>query len=154
SGCDTAPPSLWPLETPGALQPAASRVNSTIARSKDRLPVVQSPGVSLAPSPEATSGVPSAAVAPGADVTLNFVDTDIREIVPAVLGPTLKLNYTSHPGVQGSASLGVSRPLPRTALLSTLETLLNQNGATLTQRDGVFRVMPTSTAATTNVVAG
>jgi general secretion pathway protein D len=88
------------------------------------------------------------------DVSLNFVDTDIREIVRVVLGTTLKLNYTIDPSVQGVATLEVGRPLPRSALLPTLETLLNQNGATLTVRDGIYRVTPLAAGAVAGIVAG
>jgi general secretion pathway protein D len=85
---------------------------------------------------------------------LNFVDTDIREIVRVVLGATLKLNYTIDPSVQGTATLEVGKPLPRSALLPTLETLLNQNGATLTMRDSIYRVVPLATGAVTGIVSG
>ena len=36
------------------------------------------------------------------DVTLNFVDTDIREIARTILGTTLNLNYTIDPNVHGT----------------------------------------------------
>src|SRR5437667_18541 len=80
--------------------------------------------------------------AQGGDVTLNFVDTDIREIARVVLGETLKLNYTIDAGVQGTATLEISKPVPRSTLLSLVESLLNQNGATLVERDGIYRVTP------------
>jgi type II secretory pathway component GspD/PulD (secretin) len=44
--------------------------------------------------------------------------------------------------------------LPRSALLPTLETLLNQNGATLTVRDGIYRVAPLAAGAVAGIVAG
>ena len=91
-----------------------------------------------------TSGV---GVTQSGDITLNFVDTDIREIVRVILGATLELNYTIDPGVQGTATLEIGRPLPRSALLPTVETLLNQNGATLIVRDGIYRVAPLSAGA-------
>ncbi|MBV9016395.1 MAG: type II secretion system secretin GspD [Alphaproteobacteria bacterium] len=94
----------------------------------------------------------NAAVEPG-DISLNFVDTDIREIARVILGATLKLNYTIDPSVQGTATLEVGRPLPRSALLPALETLLNQNGATLSVRDGIYRVMPLAPGAVGSVVA-
>ena len=87
-------------------------------------------------------------------MTLNFVDADIREIIRVILGATLKLNYTVDPSVQGTATLEISNPLPRSALLPTLETLLNQNGATLVQRDGVYRVTPLAGGAATATIAG
>src|SRR5207302_3928385 len=45
------------------------------------------------------------------------------------------------PGVQGTATLEIDKPVGRAALLSLFETVLNQNGATLVERDGIYRVM-------------
>ena len=129
-------PTLAPLEAPSALQAAAPRVSSVIPGDRNRTQVFESPGTRPAPPLPRPDGAPGEA----GDVTLNFVDTDIREIVRVVLGGTLKLNYTIDPGVQGAASLEISKPLPRSALLATLETLLNQNGATLIVHDGIYRV--------------
>jgi general secretion pathway protein D len=87
----------------------------------------------------------SAAAGP-ADVTLTFVDTDIREIVRTVLGGILKVNYTIDPGVHGSATLETPIPLTRAELLPALSTLLGQNGAVLVKRSGLYQVVPASTA--------
>ena len=147
-----APPAvLAPLEAPGALQPAAPRVNSVIQDRHAQAPVFEARG-----APAATVAVPTSggSVTEPGDISLNFVDTDIREIVRVVLGTTLKLNYTIDPSVQGVATLEVGRPLPRSALLPTLETLLNQNGATLTVRDGIYRVAPLAAGAVAGIVAG
>ena len=147
----TPPAVLAPLEAPGALQPAAPRVNSVIQDRHAQAPVFEARG-----APAATVAVPTSggSVTEPGDISLNFVDTDIREIVRVVLGTTLKLNYTIDPGVQGTATLEVGRPLPRSALLPTLETLLNQNGATLTARDGIYRVAPLAAGAVAGIVAG
>src|SRR6266853_2290514 len=104
----------------------------------------------------ATVAVPTSggSVTEPGDISLNFVDTDIREIVRVVLGTTLKLNYTIDPSVQGTATLEVGKPLPRSVLLPTLETLLNQNGASLTMRNGIYRVVPLATGAVTGIVSG
>src|SRR5437763_14121767 len=153
AACEPAsgPPVLTPLATPGALQPAASRVNSVIQQNRNRLPVFEARGVPAAAIAAPTPG--GGAEEPG-EVTLNFVDTDIREIIRVILGATLKLNYTIDPSVQGTATLEVGRPLPRSALLPTLETLLNQNGSTLSYRDGIYRVMALGPGWTTNIAVG
>lgn len=145
------PPVLAPLDAPGALQPAAPRVNSALGEDRARLPVFESRAVGKAlavPLPVSSGS------GQDGDVTLTFVDTDIREIVRVILGATLKLNYTIDPSVQGTATLEVARPLPRSALLPTLETLLNQNGSTLSYRDGIYRVMALGPGATTNIAVG
>jgi general secretion pathway protein D len=145
-----SPPVLAPLGTPGALQSAAPRVNAVIQEDRDRAPIFESRGQPIA----VTAGTPPAgtAIPESGEISLNFVDTDIREIVRVVLGPTLKLNYTIDPSVQGTATLEVGRPLPRSALLPILETLLNQNGAALTMRDGIYSVVPLAAGAVAGVV--
>ncbi len=146
-----APPTLEPLQTPGALQSAAPRINGVISEDRNRLPTFEARGVTTTPRlvapPQGAAGQPG-------DITLNFVDTDIREIVRVILGQTLKLNYTIDPSIQGTATLEVGEPLPRARLLPTLETLLNQNGATLTLRDGVYRVTPLAGGAADAPLAG
>ena len=152
TGCERpSPPVLAPLDAPGALQPAAPRVNSALGEDRARLPVFESRAVGRAPA--VPLPIPTGNDQDG-DVTLTFVDTDIREIVRVILGATLKLNYTIDPSVQGTATLEVGRPLPRSALLPTLETLLNQNGATLSYRDGIYRVMALGPGAATNIAVG
>jgi general secretion pathway protein D len=76
------------------------------------------------------------------DLTLNFSGADIRDVINAVLGETLKLNYVIDPEVVGPVTFNVSRPISRDEALSTLEAVLNSRGATMVQSDGIIRVMP------------
>lgn len=80
-------------------------------------------------------------------ITLNYVDTDVREIVRQVLGEILKVNYVIDAGFQGQATIQTSKPLKREELLPTLQTLLSQNGGTLTYQNGLFRVGPADDAS-------
>lgn len=153
--CQQPQPGLLPLEQPSGLQPAAPRVSGPIAanRTQERPFVDRRAPV----TPRSTkSPPPPAGVASGqnGDVTLNFVDTDIREIVRAVLGATLKVTYTIDPAVHGTGSIETPTPLPRSALLGTLETLLNQNGAALVVRNGVYNVEPLPAGALGNLATG
>lgn len=75
------------------------------------------------------------------DITLNFVDADIREVVRSVLGDILALNYSIDPDVAGVATIQTSRPVSRAALLGTLETLLEANGAALVRDGSLYRVL-------------
>ncbi|TDI56333.1 MAG: type II secretion system protein GspD [Alphaproteobacteria bacterium] len=86
------------------------------------------------------------AVTPTGDITLNFADADIREVVRSVLGDTLGANYVLSPKVQGKVTAHTSRPLPRSALLATLENILRLHGAVLVEADGVYKVLPASEA--------
>jgi general secretion pathway protein D len=150
--CQPAPtPGLIPLEQPAALQPAAPRVNGPIRAStvherafEDRRAASPSAG---APSPPPPPGI---VAGENGDVTLNFVDTDIREIVRTILGTTLKLDFTLDPAVHGTGSIETATPISRSALLPALETLLNQNGATLVQRNGIYDVVPIAVGAITS----
>jgi general secretion pathway protein D len=149
-----SPPGLVPLEQPSSLQAAEPRVSGAIPTDRSRQRAFEERGVASVPtvaqSPPAGVGT---AGQPG-DITLNFVDTDIREIVRAILGTTLKVNYTIDPNVHGTGSIETGTPLPRAALLPTLETLLNQNGATLIEKNGVYSVVPLAVGASSNPVAG
>lgn len=81
------------------------------------------------------------------DVTLNFENTDIREVVNIILGDLLKVNYIIDPGVRGGVSMQTGRPLSRALLVPTLETLLRMNGATLVIDDkGMHHVVPQAKA--------
>src|SRR5215813_10528457 len=90
-----AEPGLEPLEQPSNLQAAEVRVNSTIPVDRSRERAFVDAGAEKVPGvrpqqPALTSGQ-------AGEVTLNFVDTDIREIVRTILGATLNLNYTIDP---------------------------------------------------------
>jgi general secretion pathway protein D len=147
-----AQPGLEPLEQPSNLQAAEPRVNGAIPtdRSRQRPFVASGPGAAPVVPPPG----PGATTTQTGDVTLNFVDTDIREIVRTILGTTLNLNYTIDPNVHGTASIETGTPMQRSALIPTLETLLNGNGATLIERNGVYTVVPLAAGATRNLVSG
>lgn len=82
------------------------------------------------------------AVAENGDVSLHYVDTDVREVIKLILGDILKLNYTVDPGFTGTVTIDTPRPLRREELLGTLQNLLNQTGGTMTYQDGFFRIGP------------
>lgn len=74
-------------------------------------------------------------------VALNFERASIREVVKVVLGDILKLTYTVEPGVEGEVTINSTDPIPRDALIPTLESLLQSQGAVLYKDDtGNYRV--------------
>ena len=93
-------------------------------------------GVLLKPSP------PEKPSAEPADVSLNFEAADIRDIAKTVLAEILRESYIVDPRVQGSISFRTTRPLPRSALLPTLETVLRMNGIVLVKEGGIFKLIP------------
>jgi general secretion pathway protein D len=148
----TPPPQLAPLQTPAKLQRAAPRVSGTIPNQYSQQHAYVAPGRPEHPAVAAPAA--AAAAAAGGEVTLDFVDTDIREVVRTILGNMLKVNYTIDPDVKGTASIETGKPISRAALLPTLETLLNQNGATIVKQNGVFRVMLIAPGAVVNAIDG
>jgi general secretion pathway protein D len=129
-------PTLLPSNPPGH---AVATVPTNRLSGSSMQPIVvhgnESPIVSGGPG----QGAPGAGTQ---DVTLNFAGADIRDVVNAVLGETLKLNYVIDPEVTGPVTFNVSRPISRDEVLSTLEAVLNSRGATMVQSDGIIRVMP------------
>jgi general secretion pathway protein D len=93
-------------------------------------------GVLLKPSPPEKPSVGPA------DVSLNFEAADVRDIAKTVLAEILTESYIVDPRVQGSISFRTTRPLPRSALLPTLETVLRMNGIALVKENGIFKIIP------------
>ena len=74
------------------------------------------------------------------DITLDFADADIRQVVKATLGDILGLNYVIAPEVQGTVTAQTERPLSRDALLPALESILRLHGAALVLDGALYRV--------------
>ena len=156
ASCSRPESGLVPLEQPTALQAAAPRISGPIPtnRSYEQPVVDRRAPVAAGLRSNAPPPAPGVATDQNGEVTLNFVDTDIREIVRAVLGTTLKVNYTIDPAVHGTGSIETPSPLPRAALIGTLETLLNENGAALVVRNGIYNVVPLPAGALGNLASG
>lgn len=80
------------------------------------------------------------------DITLNFVNTDIKDVVKAVLGDYLKLNYEIASNVQGAVTIQTSQPLQRSQVLPALEQALRLNGMTVVESHGIYKVLPMADA--------
>jgi general secretion pathway protein D len=78
------------------------------------------------------------------DISLEFADTDIREVVAQILGGILHVNYTIDPAVRGTVTLRTAAPLTREQLIPALQTLLSQNGAAMVQAGDLYRVLPSA----------
>ena len=100
-----------------------------------------------APAPERPAG-PGFAIGEGGEITLNFVNADIREAIDTILGDILGVTYVVDPRVTGTVTIRTTKPIPQTALISTLENLLSANGAALVASDGGYKVQPIDVAAT------
>ncbi|WP_300655369.1 secretin N-terminal domain-containing protein, partial [Pseudomonas sp.] len=80
------------------------------------------------------------------EITLNFQQMEIAEVVKIILGEILGKNYVLDKNVSGTVSLQTSRPLTREALLPTLEALLQVNGAVLVKSRNFYEVVPIDAA--------
>ena len=63
----------------------------------------------------------------GDDVSLNFEQAPLSEVMHAILGDILKLDYVVDHPVKGEVTLRTRTPVPREQLLGVLESLLNAN---------------------------
>ena len=144
NGCNRpSPPAIPALtELPGGAAAAPPRVNGAVG-SPGALPP---PEVAYGQQNGPSGQTPPAATGSG-DISLDFADTDIREVAAQILGGILKVNYTIDPAVHGTATLHTVRPLTRTQVVPALEALLAQNGAGLTTSGGLYRVVPIAQAA-------
>jgi general secretion pathway protein D len=136
-------------------------------RALDRMRMIALAGLALcatatadaqtAPSSEIISGTgqftgspsrhhPAAAVDPKGDITLNFVNADVKDVAKAVLGDYLKLNYQIGANVQGTVTIQTSQPLTREQVIPALDRALRLNAMALVNNDGVYDVVPIAEA--------
>lgn len=80
------------------------------------------------------------------DITVNFANAEIREVVNAILGNALGLTYLIDPRIQGTITLRSARPVPRDAAIGLLEDVLAMNGAALVREDDIYKIVPLAEA--------
>lgn len=80
------------------------------------------------------------------DVTLDFADADVKEVVRTVLGDILKVPFAIDPQIQGKVTLKTSRPLRKDDVVAALETALKVNNAVIVVADNVYNVVPATEA--------
>jgi general secretion pathway protein D len=144
AGCDRQEtPVLTPLSPlpGGPLAAAPPRVNGAVGSVN----APEGPQVSIGRGRTVTLPA-EPALPPGGDISLDFVDTDLREVVAQLLGVTLRVNYTIDPAVRGTVTLRTTVPVARSQVLPALQAVLAQNGAALVQSGGLYRVVPAAAA--------
>ncbi len=142
------PPSAEPVtaQQPTLITPptaTGSRTLATVPSQRQSEGEASNPVIVRGTTPAAPAPRPASSETRGdtGDITLNFAGADIRDVIGAVLGQTLKLNYVIDPDVSGPVTFNVSRPLRRDEVLTALEAVLHSRGMTLLQTDGIVRVM-------------
>jgi len=143
---EAAMPSQAHAETVGA-ESAATQLDTETVESGEVMPR-REPEISLGSGSFINRSAASRqgpAAAEG-DVTLNFDNTAITEVVKVVLGDILGENYVIDPNIKGNVSLNTSQPVKRDALIPILEELLKMNGAAMSWDGAFYRVAPLSAA--------
>lgn len=141
NGTAATPATASSQTRPAAPQPVVKPAVTEVLPAPTRPPPIIERGT----GPNATRApvtAPAVKVAPGSDVTLNFAGADIRDVAHVVLGDILGLNYTVDSSVQGTVTVQTSHPLPRDAVLPTLEQVFAASGAAIVQENDLLRVVP------------
>jgi len=71
----------------------------------------------------------------------------LHEFLRVIFDTILKQNYIVDPAVGGSVTLHTTRPITLEAVLPTVESVLQFNGAAMLYDDGAYRIMPLADAA-------
>jgi general secretion pathway protein D len=141
SGCEQPEkPAVPPLATTASNLAAAPRTNGSVAS-----PALPAPNFSYGTQGSATTSTLGAETGAG-PYSLEFADTDIREVVAQILGGLLHVNYSIDPAVHGTVTLHTGQPLSGRQLLPTLQNLLANAGAVLLPDEGLYRVVPATAA--------
>ncbi|HVY17110.1 MAG TPA: type II secretion system secretin GspD [Rhodopila sp.] len=119
---------------------AAQRINGSVSAQPTARPIY-SYG-----TPPVTGTLPQGPNPGPGPYTLEFTDTDVREVVAQILGTILHVNYTIDPAVHGTVTLHTGQSLSGRQLLPTLQNLLATVGAVVIADNGLFRVVPISAA--------
>ncbi|MDI3324159.1 type II secretion system secretin GspD [Pontibacterium granulatum] len=145
------------IESSGDSQATAEVAQPAISDAADRFKdQYRTTEINEAPSQEFYQGTGSMvnlgvasrdAIEPGeGDITLNFQDAEIGEVVKTILGDILQKNYVLDEDVRGSVYLQTSRPLSSDELIPTLETLLQFNDAVLLKSQNFYEIVPAAKA--------
>jgi len=118
-------------------QPGVSVIRSNTPASADRPRAAETEELApLQPAlyPGTDTAVSMPAARPpvrleGEAVTLNFEEAPLADVVHAILGDTLGLDYVVEHPIDGTVTLRTRSPIPRDQLLPILESLLQSNGA-------------------------
>jgi general secretion pathway protein D len=146
ASCMPPPPAaVEPSAAPTPASPAAaSAPNEQPAVPRNASEVFPGTGVLIGPR---AAGRPARVVASDGGISFNFANADVRDVVREILGEQLHLDYVVDPKVQGTITAQTGAPVPREAVLSTLEGVLRANGLALVHSGDLYRVLPIEEAA-------
>ncbi|MEH6466478.1 MAG: type II secretion system secretin GspD [Porticoccus sp.] len=88
------------------------------------------------------------------EVTLNFQNSPIAEVVKTILGDILGVNYAINDAVNGSVSMRTARPVAQDALISVLDNLLRMNGAAIIKSQDFYEIVLIDEGALSGLTPG
>ena len=136
---ETAETVAAPTARPG--QPADANAALPLAPPMDSSRLFQGTGKFVRQT------TPPAQAAKGPEeFTLNYEALDIRAVVQSILGDMLKESFSIHPQTAGNVTIRLTRAIPRSELIPTLEMLLRQNGQVMIREDSIYKIMPAGVA--------
>jgi general secretion pathway protein D len=161
SGCDTTAPPLADASASGSDRTVSATALHSPARGgggSDTGPLTSASGQASGPpviemgsgrfiGPVSEQGELSSGISmTGADVTLDFVGVDVRDVARSVLGGLLHVSYVVDPAVKANVTLQTGAPVPRARVLPILTDALQISGVALAERGGVYQLVPIGNA--------
>jgi general secretion pathway protein D len=138
-------PNVETVRIAEAVQRAEAESAKTAAAAADNSRVHKGTGVMVKPSTAQLSPAPPSASQPSEEVSLNYEGADLREVIRTIFD-ILGEGYIIDPQVTGTVNIHTARGIPKSALISTLETLCRMNGMAVVKDGDVYRVIPAATA--------
>lgn len=131
-----------------------ARDDGTFTTADSRATIQRSKIQNFMPDVGGLTPVDSDDASTAGEYTVNFENTDIKDVVRAVLNDALKMNYTIDGDVSGPVTISSARPVSREALLKTLESSLSSFGFALVKTGSGYRVTANETASASTVDNG
>jgi type II secretory pathway component GspD/PulD (secretin) len=97
---------------------------------------------SVTPIPQNNLSFASPQIARRGEISFNFDDADVFDVVRTVFGEILKLNYMIDPKVKGRINFRTIAPVPKDEVLSIMEALLRINDAGFVLEKNIYRILP------------
>jgi general secretion pathway protein D len=122
--------------SPPGTESAAALASGQMAHATAEIYPAQS---GLLGSPK--TGAAQSSISEQGDITLNFVNADVKNLVKAILGDYLKLNYEIGADVQGTVTIQTSQPLSRAKVLPVLDQTLRLNGMAIIRENNIYKIV-------------
>jgi general secretion pathway protein D len=75
-------------------------------------------------------------------VTLNFDDADVYEVIQTIFGQILRVNYVVDPRIKGRVTFRSNTPVARENVLPTMEVILRLNNIAVVEESSLYRIVP------------